>query len=239
MKKIKKYLITSLSLLLLVALIFAISIDKNNQVFAQDVTSKITVIGTHEESFTPDTAFVTVGIETLNSSIETAQEENAKTMDNIISILKENNIEESDIKTKNYRIYEKYDMHFGNDFLGNQVLNYIEFKTKDIANLNSLLSSLVENGVNSVNGIRFCIEDTSLMYNQVLSKAIDNAKSKAKALSTNPTNLVASEITEEYTCFNDCYFDSYSLTKDAKAISNISVGEVKICASVRVVFEEK
>ncbi len=241
MNKTKKYFIMSVSLLMLVAIIFLISANANNYVYANaiDTTNKITVVGKGEQTYNPDTAYVTIGIETLNSSVTVAQQENATIMNNVIEVLKNNNILEEDIKTTSYRIFEKYDTHFGDRFMGNQVSNYIEFKTKDIDNLSSLLATLTENGVNSVNGIRFCIEDTNSKYNEVLALAINNAKSKAEALTNNTENLVATEIIEEYSYYSDCYFDSYSLAKDASNITNISAGEVKICASVRVVFEQQ
>ena len=192
--------------------------------------NRITVVGTGEVKIAPDTAIVSLGVETLNENLSVAQKENAEKINSVVNTLKSIGIADEDIKTKNLYIYQRYDYTNGEKFVGYQVSNYIDFKTKDIEGVGSLISQLTENGANRFSGINFTIEDKDSVYKQALLDAFENAKDKASAL-TNREQSDA-EIVEE-----NCYSYStkeYSLMNAGE--SSIFKGEICVKASVKVTF---
>lgn len=192
--------------------------------------NRITVIGTGEVKMTPDTAIVSLGVETLDESLSAAQQENSEKINAVVSTLKSVGILEEDIKTKNFYIYQRYDYTNGEKFVGYQVSNYIDFKTKDIDGVGALISQLTENGANRFCGINFTIEDKDSVYKQALLDAFENAQDKASALTDR--QMTSSEVVEE-----NCY--SYSTKEYCLASGNeggVFKGEICVKASVKVTF---
>jgi len=69
----------------------------------------ITVSGTGEVMTEPDIGLVTLGVKTEHADVRTAQEQNAMTMDEIITSLLAAGIPRQDIQTVSYNIYPVYD----------------------------------------------------------------------------------------------------------------------------------
>lgn len=195
---------------------------------------KITVSGSGEVRLTPDLAIISLGVETLNESLELAQKENSDSVNSVISALKEMGVSEENIKTKNFYVYQRYDYSKGENFLGYQVSNYIDFKTKDIDNVGSIITKLLDSGANRFQGISFTLENEEEAYNMALERALENAKSKASAI----TNLPYSSFEVCEDCGYNCYArEVYSLSSFSKESTSIMKGEICVKASIRVTFE--
>lgn len=233
MKSIKKYFYITIALLLLV--IFALIIKENIVVNASTLTNKVTVFGSCENYYTPDTAYVTIGVETVENELSVAQQNNSNQMSNVITLLNEYGIDSSNIKTTGYKVFNHHNYFEGTKEVESKVLNYVEFKTNNIENLNTLIETLTNNGVNYVNNIRFAIEDTSEEYADALKCALQNAKEKAFALTGN-NNLVAIEICENGV-YVENYHNNYMLAKNIDSSNNLQSGEIKVCANITVTFE--
>ena len=232
MKKTKLVHATIICLLALLCLV--VGVGQISQVGAYVPNpKKIIVNGSAELSFAPDTAIVNVGVDTVNSNLETAQKENRETMEKLIDVLTSNGIEKSDIKTTRYHIFENRTVNGEKEFYKNQVSNHISFKTTNINGISDLITALTENGANSFGGISFVLSNNSDAYNQALSKAIENAEQKAKILSPN-NNLSVMEILEEYSYATPCYLTN--LNRTSLDDTFVLEGEVKISANVKVVF---
>ncbi len=199
-----------------------------------EAINKITVCGSGEVRLVPDVAVVNLGVETLNESLTTAQQENSDKINNLISTLKDLGISEENIKTKNFYIYQRYDYTKGETFIGYQVSNYLEFKTKDVDNVGDLVTKLLDSGANRFNGITFTLEDYDTAYNQALTKALENAKTKASAMTN--AEIVSSEIVEEG-CMSVMCRESYALSDAVSKNSTFMKGEIVVKANVKVVFE--
>lgn len=221
------------ALLLILALFIVPIISASGNIALAD-EGKIIVCGEGEISLIPDMAIVSVGVESLNDSLINAQTENTQSMNALISILKEMGISEDCIKTKGYNVYQRYDYTEGEKLLGYQVSNYLEFKTKDVDNIGSIISKLMENGANRFSGVTFTLENSEEAYKSALSQAFENAKSKAMALYNGELKVV--KITEEK---NLSYYlkDSYGYANSISEATKFMKGEIKVCARIIVVFE--
>ena len=233
MKSIKKYFYITIAMLLIV--MFALMIKENITVNASTYTNKITVLGSCENYYSPDTAYVTIGIETNETELTVAQQNNANKMSKAITMLEEYGIDKSNIKTTGYKVYNHHNYFDNTKEVESKVLNYVEFKTNNIDSLDTLLESLTNSGVNYINNIRFTLEDTRDEYTDTLKCALENAKQKAIALSGNE-NLVAIEI-QENSVYIENYHNNYMLAKTVENTNNLQSGEIKVCANITVTFE--
>lgn len=197
------------------------------------VGNKITVSGVGEIKLIPDLAIVSVGVDSLNDSLGNAQKDNATSIQNIIAFLKDYGITEDNIKTKNFNVYQRYDYSNGEKFIGYQVSNYLDFKTKDVDNVGMIVSKLMENGANRFSGITFTLENYEEAYKLALNKALENAKNKISALTENEYKVV--EINEENS-YNFYARDNYMCVSSEKEVGSIMKGEITIKANVKVVF---
>lgn len=223
----KKIFIVAICALLV---ILGITGNMTGEVVAAEEVNKITVMGTGEVRFLPDVAVISVGVETLNESLTEAQSENSQKINALISYLKDIGVQEENIKTRNFYVYQRYDYSQGEKLLGYQVNNYLDFKTKDVDNVGNIVSSLMENGANRFTGISFTIDNYEEGYRSALNLALENATKKAQALTEKP--IISSEIVEE---------GNYCITSrelcSVNMDSSIMKGEICIKASVRVQFE--
>ena len=148
MKTSKKYLYIGIALILLI--IFAVTIKENITVKAYAPLNKITVMGSCEEYYSPDTAYVTIGIETQETELVGAQENNSTQMSKVVNLLNEYGIDNSNIKTTGYKVFKHHNYFENNSESVAKVLNYIEFKTNNIENLSALIETLTQSGVNYI-----------------------------------------------------------------------------------------
>ncbi len=196
---------------------------------------KIVVYGEGEIKFIPDLAIVTVGVESLNENLLEAQRQNSEAINAVIQTLLGFDVMKDQIKTKNFNVYQKFDYSDTTEkIVGYQVSNYIEFKTKAVDNISQIISKLMENGANRFSGVSFTLENYSNAYNSALKLALENAKSKAKALCDDELELV--EIVEQ-NYSNSFMNDAYVYAKVANENMAIMKGEIVVKATIKAMFE--
>lgn len=194
--------------------------------------AKIIVYGGGKVSVTPDIAYVTIGVESVNSNLQQAIKENNDTIISIIEHLNSKNIAENDIKTKYYSVYQSRDYTTSEKFQEYHVRNTLEYKTSDLDDIGATISRLTELGANRVEDIQFDCSTISECYKNALKLALEDAKSKAASLTTK--ELAIDKITEEcvYTCMPYRSVDSYTNSADS-----ISSGNIEVEAKILVVFK--
>lgn len=145
----------------------------------------ITVVGEGRVTVTPDIATVTVGVETMQSSLSEAQAEATSKMDAIIQAARDAGVAEDDIVTTNYSVHviQEYDPN-GNPtgITGYRVSNQVELTVRNIDDLGALLESVVAAGANTIYGISFSTDDPTEAASQARRQAVENAREKADEL---------------------------------------------------------
>jgi uncharacterized protein YggE len=148
---------------------------------AQPDKPNITVTGEAEIKVAPDNAVITLGIETLDSSMVDAKAENDRLVKSVTRAIKRLGVDESDIHTDYLNAEPKYE-HWRDlgSFLGHNVKRRIVVTLKDVSKFDDLISDVIEAGVSRVLDIRFNIDDLRKYRDQARAMAIKAAADKAR-----------------------------------------------------------
>jgi len=156
-------------------------------------TNTITVTGEGEVFAVPDLATFSVTVTEEAKEVDAAQSVATKKINDIISYLKAQGLEEKDIKTTSYNVYPKYEWIQescvdrycppGNqEMVGFEVSQSVEVKVRDTEKAGSLLSGVGNLGVNTVSGLSFTIDDEDALNAEARAEAIADAEAKAQEL---------------------------------------------------------
>lgn len=118
------------------------------------------------------------------------QGQNTERMNAVISFLKEQQIEDEDIKTQQYRVEPRYQYFNCRDggvcppaeIVGYNVVQSVSVKVRDFESAGEILAGVVENGANSVSQISFTVDDPTEVENEARARAIQKAKEKAQSI---------------------------------------------------------
>lgn len=151
---------------------------QNNQ---QQGTITVTGVGTVIVS--PSIARIQLAVSTTNISLQEAQEENARRMNQVLEVLQQIGIPRERIQTTSFSARPVYSYQDGNQTLqGYEVRNEITVVTEDMDRIGEIIDRVTENGVNEVVSIEFSVDNPENFYMEALSFALSDAKKKAESL---------------------------------------------------------
>lgn len=115
------------------------------------------------------------------------QQKNTIKARDAIAFVKEKGVVEKDIKTESYNVEPRY-QYYGcktgacppPDIIGYTITQTIGIKIRDFKKIGEIFAGVVKNGANSVSQLSFTIDDPSGPQNEARTKAIEQAKAKAK-----------------------------------------------------------
>jgi uncharacterized protein YggE len=195
----------------------------------------------------PDMATITLGVQTNDKTAADAEAENSAIMNVIFGKLEDLGIERSDIQTSNFYVYQNY--NFDND--GNRtnvyynVTNTVSVVVRDLDKLGDVISTVLENGANDVQGITYDLSNKEEIYADVLEQAIKNGMSRAEVMA----NTVNADLGEVLSISTALYGGGYTLSGDVMAKNAyglgggggtpVSSGEIEISVTVLMKVEMK
>lgn len=221
-------------------------------------TNTISVTGEGEVFAVPDIATFSVTVRETGKLVKDAQDAAAKKANDIISYLKEQGIEEKDIKTADYGVNPQYewtrvactqDVYCppGKQILvGYQVSQTLSVKVRDTKKAGELLSGVGSRGASEVSGLTFEIDDEDKLKAEARDKAIKQAQEKAKVLAKSlGVSLV--RVVGFYENEGLLPYYAYGLGGSERAMDissksappEIPAGENKIVSNVSVTYEIK
>ena len=149
----------------------------------------ITVSGTGEVVVEPDTGYFDVGITVTRTTVAEAREAAAASATRLIDSIKQNGVDEEDIKTSSFSIYPQY--NYPRDggqptITGYQVSNTVSVKVRELDDFSQIIDDAAEAGGDDtrINGIRFGLEDNQKAIDEARGLAMDDAKKKASQLAS-------------------------------------------------------
>lgn len=147
----------------------------------------IWVTGIGEVKAAPDVAVVSLGVQATAPTVAEAQEQARHAMDSVIETLKASGVEEKDIQTTGFNIWQRtrWDSNRQEEeVVGYQVSNNVQVKIRQVAEAGIILDEVVEAGGDliRVQGIYFQVDDTSAYLDEAREKAVTDAKAKAEQL---------------------------------------------------------
>ncbi|MBP2626673.1 MAG: hypothetical protein H6Q68_1384 [Firmicutes bacterium] len=170
-----------------IIVMFAVCLLVAAPAFANGVSqiTTVQVTGNSQKEIAPDIAKISLSINTINTNLEQAKNENTQIGNQVFAKLKEQEIPDHQIKTEAYRIDSIYS--YENDRLpklkGYKVINTIEITTS-IEKVGILVNELTSVGANEINAIRFEKENETEVKNQALNDAVKDALKKAEFIAS-------------------------------------------------------
>lgn len=217
----------------------------------------ISVQGTAERSVAPDVATFVFSVTSEDAEVATAQQKSADATKSIIDYLKEQGVEERDIKTVSYNVYPKYDYNYGGEcdewgrcvpgnqrLVGYTVDESVSVKVRDTAKAGDLIAGAGSRGATNVSGLSFTIDDPDGIKAEVRAEAIADAKEKAEKLAES-LGVHLGKLTGYYEEMPYYPYDSYGYggmmmekaAYDGMAAPSIAPGESELTSTVNLVYE--
>lgn len=196
--KEKKNLFGMLTIFLLITTIFmvfkTITAYKESAFVGLEGQSTITFTGKGEVFAIADVATFNFSVVETSSTVAKAQEASAEKINAIMNYLKEQGIEEKDIKTANYNVYPKYEWRRTtvceggfcpdgkNVLVGYEASQTITVKVRDTEKSGTLLTGVGGLGASNISGLTFSIDDEEAVKREARKLAIEDAQNKAEQL---------------------------------------------------------
>jgi len=168
--------------------------------------STISVTGNGQVNIQPTIAILSIGVDTQNPSAQTAAQQNANVMTNIISALGALGINSSSIQTVSYNIYQQYPYPVAYAGAGpsinstaisasyyevdNQIQVTISVTSQNLAQLGTKVGAAIDaavaQGANEIYGVQFTASDSAMQLanQQALAAAVQDASGQAKAIAS-------------------------------------------------------
>jgi len=215
--------------------------------------NSITVTGTGEVYAVADIGTFSYSVSKTEKEVSVAQSKAAEISNSAISFLKENGVDEKDIKTTSYNVYPEYEWiqptctsNFcpaGKQVLkGYQVSQSVEVKVRDTSKVGDILSGVGKLGVTNVSSLNFSVDDIKTLQTQARDKAIADAKVQATKLSK-ALGVSLSKVVGYYENINEPGYPMYAKGGDmmearvASVVPDLPKGENKITSSISITYQ--
>ncbi len=214
----------------------------------------ISITGEGEVFAVADIATFTYTVSADAASVTEAQNTVTNKMNAILDAVKGLGVEEKDITTSNYSVYPKYTYKPGvcsSNYCppGNQVpdgftvSHDVTIKVRKVDDAGKVLAAVGEKGATNVSGISFTTDDPTALQGEARAKAIEDAKTKAKALADDLDIRLVRIVS--YSDNSGNYpmpmYDKLQLTAGEASVRNVAptlpVGQNKIISNVTVEYE--
>ena len=206
----------------------------------------IWVSGQGKVTAVPDVAILRLGVESQQSTVAEAQAEASVAMDQIMTVLKSNGIDDKDIQTQYYSIYQmtRWDDPKNEEIVtGYRVSNSVTAKIRDVDNVGTVIDAVAGAGgdLTRINGISFTVDDPSVYEAELMKEAMADAKSKAEVLAAQGGLSLGSPVyisTSTYSPVSSYPRAEYDMAIPAPMAAvgetSISAGEMEITLTVQV-----
>jgi uncharacterized protein len=188
--KIFTSLMVAVLALLIVCIVFGITVIANVLIGSnrsEDISKVPTLVvsGIGEVYSKADTGLVVLSVVTESKTVNQAMTENTSKMNNVISFVKQQGVEEKDLKTTNFSINPiySYNNQTGQRTLtGYNVNQSLQVKIRDLSKIGAIIEGATNLGANEVGSLQFVIDNDDAVKAQARAEAIKDAQSKAEIL---------------------------------------------------------
>lgn len=145
---------------------------------------EVTGIGTVK--LEPDIVTINIGVQSRSADAGEALKQNTQRAQGIIDTLLGLGVENKDIQTRNFNIYQQEDTRYPEENTEKTITyvveNTVAITVREIDSLGEILSKVVDEGANTINSIRFDLEDREAAMAEARKLAIADAKAQAEAI---------------------------------------------------------
>jgi uncharacterized protein len=151
----------------------------------------VTVTGHGQMSLAPDTAFVTVGIETTGKTVADAQRHNRLIMNKVVERLRALQIENERIQTASFTVSPQYKPPPKRseapaeppEIIGYVINNTVAVEVRNLEKVGPVIEESLGAGANQFQGLHWALRDEQQAKLGALKQAAAKAREKAAALS--------------------------------------------------------
>jgi uncharacterized protein len=144
----------------------------------------VRVTGEGEVFVAPDIGYINIGVRSKGNTVSEAIASNNELAKSIQASLLEQDVEEKDIQTSNFNVYQQSDY----DFNGNptniyySVENTVNVTVRQIDKMGAILDAAARGGANNIYGVYFDVQDKSEALSTARLMAVQSAQAQALEL---------------------------------------------------------
>ena len=201
----------------------------------------ISVTGNAEVILVPDIAYVSIGVHSEAESAKAAVATNNSQTQAVMDAIKAQGIDEKDIQTTNFSVYQSEKYAPTGESLGTFFMadNTVNVTVRDVAKIGDILDASINAGANNIYGITFDVEDKETALASGRDQAMVNAKEQAEMLAS-AAGVTLDEV-QSISYYSSApvpvYYDSKMAGVGGGGQSvPISPGQLTLSASVSVVY---
>lgn len=241
-------------LMVMVALASYASLNFEKLQYVNPMPATISVAGEGEVLAVPDIGQFSFSVMAENAEASVAQELSGTKINEILAYLREQGIEDKDIKVEQYNLYPRWRYEERVCPVGSycpqgervqdgfEVIQSIAVKVRETKNAPAIIAGVGERGATDISNLSFTIDDVEVLRDEARAKAIDEAKAKAGELAEQlGVRLV--RLTAYYEAENSYqpYYKAAPMALDAVEESfggaELPVGEDSTVVRVNVTYE--
>jgi len=223
----------------------------------QQPPPQIDVAGNAEIKVAPDEINISTGVETRDAQLNVATRQNDERVASALAFLKKSGVPDKDVQTDFIQVQPDYGP--GNDAVEPRFYiarKSIEVKLTTITNLESIMTGLLNNGVNNIQNVDFRTTQLRKYRDQARAMAITAAKEKADAMCKEldvkrgkPLSISANEYNGYWNWYGNRWGwqNNQMMNASQNAVQNfgggsdsagetMSIGQISVSATVNVSF---
>lgn len=157
----------------------------------EEPANTISTSGTGMVQVSPDSAMVSLGVQTQASTAQAALQENTAKMEAVLAALRAQGIADADIQTSAISLQPIMEEPgtlpatpgvSPGTITGYRATNVVTARVRQLNKVGIVIDAAVQAGANTVEGIFFTLQDTSAPQRQALQQAIQDSRGKADAI---------------------------------------------------------
>ena len=216
--------------------------------FAYAAEGEINVNGMGIVMADPDTADISLSVETMGKTSESAQKENNKIIQKVNAAMQDMGVAKENIVTRYTSVYPQYnydDKTGERTIIGYRSNTELQVTTKDIDHTGKYIDAALKAGATGTGGVGFSIADQSVYYGQALQLAVKNAEKSATSIAQAYGRQLGAVKSVTENSRNAYYVETVnSVAKMAVAEdsavagggTSISYGKIQITANISVTY---
>ncbi len=165
----------TITILMILAAVFFAAQAVSAEGQHEDGQRIITVTGTGKVSAAPDVVRLNLGVQSVNSDLNSAIEDNNTRIADIISVIEEYGIPSADFRTSNFSVYYQQPYGDSNTAGTYNVNNSIFVEMKDIDRIGNFIEDALGAGANQFYGLDYAISDPEPLMKKARELAVKNA----------------------------------------------------------------
>ncbi len=248
----------SLGFFLIVASIIAIIVGWAiyNGIQNEPSNNVINITGEGKVYAKPDVAIIDLSVINQNADPKVVQLENDKNMQKVVDFLKQEGVDEKDIKTISYNLQPEYDYNWCKNTITSTMEYYgsctpklvdyiltqaVEVKIRDLNKVGEIIGGLTEAGANQISSINFVLDNDKNFKAEARKEAILDAQQKANEIAQT-AGIKLGKIINVSESVNNVYPTSVNYVKQElmKTVSldaPIQIGSNEVNVSVYLTYE--